>query len=324
MGHDPEEDVLQTLGALAPGEDEQARAAVAWRTFQTRRARPAEQPLTWRFSAMLKRRMVVTIGLLLLIVAAFTLPPVRAAASDFLGLFRVQKFAPISVSPQQVAMLEQIAEQGLHPGDLVMTGEPAEAQRVASVAEAEPLLGFRPRQIPALGEPTAINVQQGGSGQLIVDLEQLRAIMGMAGVDPMLLPDTLDGAEINVVLHPGVVQSWADGTTLMQTRSPEVDYPDDVDPVVIGEAMLQALGLSADEAQRLARTIDWNNTLVLPVPANLASFSEVVVDVDNSGLALSSVEGYGNALLWQAGDFLYMLSGDGSTEELLALTERME
>jgi hypothetical protein len=27
----------------------------------------------------------------------------------------------------------------------------------------------------------------------------------------------------------------------------------------------------------------------------------VIVDVDNSGLALSSVDGHGNALLWQAG-----------------------
>lgn len=323
MTHDPDEDVLQKLGTLAPGEDEQPRTAAAWRTFQTRRDRSAEQPLTWRFSAMLKRRVVVTVGLLLLIVAAFSLPPVRAAASDFLGLFRVQKFAPISVSPEQVALLNQIAEQGLHPGSLIMTDEPGESQTVASVADAEALLGFRPRQIPALGEPTTIEVQSGGSGRLIVDLEQLRAIMSMAGVDPTLLPDSLEGAEINAVLHPGAVLTWADGTTLMQTRSPELDYPDDVDPVAIGEALLQALGMSDDEARRLSRAIDWNNTLVLPVPANLASFSEVVVH-GTTGLALSSVEGYGNAILWQSGDYLYLLTGDGSIEELLALADRME
>lgn len=323
MAHDNENDVLEKLGALAPGENEQPRAGAAWKTFQTRRAQPAPQPVNWRFSTMIKRRLAYTLVLLLLVVAAFSLPPVRAAAGDFLGLFRVQKFAPISVSPQQVALLEQIAQQGLYPGELVMASDPEE-QLVASVAEAEALVGFRPRQIPALGEPASVAVQLGGSGQLIVDLEQLRAILGMAGVDPMLLPDTLAGAEINVVLHPGSVVTWDDGTTLMQTRSPEVDYPDDVDPVVIGEVMLQALGLSADEAQRLARTIDWNNTLVLPVPTNLVSFSEVTVDVDNSGLALSSVEGYGNALLWQAGDFVYLLTGDGSTEELLALADGME
>lgn len=273
---------------------------------------------------MLTRRFALGATLLLLVAALFSLPAVRAAASDFLGLFRVEKFSPISVSPQQMALLEQIAEQGLHPGQLVMTNEPREPQAVTTAAEAEALIGFRPRQIPSLGEPVAIEVEQGGSGQLIVDLEQVRAILSMADVDPALLPDSLDGAEINVTLYPGAILNWDDGTTLVQMQSPEVDYPDDVDPAVIGEALLRALGMSREDARRLARATDWSNTLVLPVPANVASFREVIVDVDNSGLALSSVEGYGNALLWQTGDYLFLLTGDQSIEELLALADAME
>lgn len=318
------DDIPEQLALLAPPERDQPQTAAAWRSFQARRAQRDQQPITWRFSTMFRRRFALAATLILLLVAAFSLPAVRAAASDFLGLFRVEKFAPISVSPEQIALLEQIAEQGLHPGELVMLDEPAQPQTVASVAEAELLAGFRPRQIPALGEPVAVEVQHGGSGQLIVDLEQLRALMGMAGVDPMLLPDSLEGAEINVVLHPGTLLMWEDGTSLMQMQSPEIDYPDDVDPAVIGEALLLALGMSDEEAQRLARAIDWNNTLVLPVPTNVASFSEVIIDIDSSGLALSSVEGYGNALLWQAGNYLYLLTGDGSTEELLALAGGME
>jgi hypothetical protein len=148
--------------------------------------------------------------------------------------------------------------------------------------------------------------------------------MSMAGADPLLLPDSLQGAEINVVLHPGAVLSWDNGATLMQMQSPEVNYPDDVDPVVIGEALLQALGMSADEAQRLARAIDWSNTLVLPIPTDLATFSEVRVGMDGRGLALTSVEGHGNALLWQDGGFVYLLTGAGSTDDLLALADGME
>jgi hypothetical protein len=315
---------MQKMSALAPGEDEQPRPAAAWKTFQTRHAQPAQQPVTWRFTTMFTRRLALTLGVLLLVVAAFSLPPVRAAASDFLGLFRVGKFAPISISPQQLALLEQIAEQGLHPGELVMTQEPGEPQAVMSVAEAQALVDFRPRQIPSLGEPASVMVEQGGSGHLVVDLEQMRAILGMAGVDPLLLPDSLNGAQINVVLHPGIVQSWADDTTLLQMRSPEVDYPDDVDPAVVGEALMQALGMTPDEAQRLSRAIDWSNTLVLPIPTNVATFSEVRVGMDGSGLALTSVEGHGNALLWQDGGFVYLLTGAGSTDDLLDLAGRME
>jgi hypothetical protein len=323
MTRSERDDIPEELGLLAPDESEQPRAAAAWTAFQARRAQP-EESTNWRFPTMFTRRFALGATLLLLVVALFSLPAVRAAASDFLGLFRVEKFAPISVSPQQMAMLEQIAEQGLHPGKLVMTSEPAEPQAVASVAEAEALVGFRPHQIPPLGDPHSVDVEQGGSGQLIVDLEQLRAILGMAGVDPMLLPESLEGAEINVTIYPGAVLSWDDGTTLIQMQSPEIDYPDDVDPAVIGEALLQALGMTQEEARRLARAIDWSNTLVLPVPTNVASFTEVIVDVDNSGLALSSVDGHGNALLWQAGDYLFLLTGDHSIEELLALTDAME
>lgn len=272
---------------------------------------------------MFNRRFAFVALIVLMLVAAFSFPPVRAAASDFLGLFRVQKFAPISVSPEQLALLEEIAAQGLHPGELVMSGQHGEPQVVTSAAEAEQVTGFRVHTIPALGAPESLSVEPGGSGSLIVDLDQLRAMMNMAGVDPELLPASLAGAEIGVTIYPAVQQTWADGTTFMQMPSPEVDYPDDVDAAAIGEAVLQALGMSPAEAERLSRAIDWTNTLVLPIPSNIASFTEVTVG-GNSGLALTSVEGHGNAIVWQGRETLYVLTGLGSTEELLALADRME
>lgn len=317
------DDVPEELALLAPEENEGPHAASAWAAFEARRADKHNRVTLWRFTAMFNRRFAFVALIVLMLVAAFSFPPVRAAASDFLGLFRVQKFAPISVSPEQVALLEEIAAQGLHPGELVMTGQHGEPQAVDSATEAAQVAGFDVRTIPALGTPESVAVEPGGSGSLIVDLEQLRAMMSMAGVDPELLPASLAGAEIGVVIYPAVQQTWPDGTTFMQMPSPEVDYPDDVDAAAIGEAVLQALGMSPAEAQRLSGAIDWTNTLVLPIPTNIASFTEVTVG-GNSGLALSSVEGYGNAIVWQGRETLYFLTGPGSTEELLALADRME
>jgi hypothetical protein len=45
-------------------------------------------------------------------------------------------------------------------------------------------------------------------------------MMGMAGVDPMLLPESLEGAEINVTIYPGVQLSVGDGTTLIADAEP--------------------------------------------------------------------------------------------------------
>lgn len=317
------DDIPEELALLAPQEKERSQAAAAWAALQAQRAQNNRGLTLRRFTTMFNRRFAIAALVVLMLVAAFSFPPVRAAASDFLGLFRVQKFAPISVSPEQLAVLEEISAQGLHPGELVMSDQPGAPQVVSSAAEAEEVAGYAVHTLPELGTPESMAVEPGGSGTLIVDLAQLRTMMSMAGVDPELLPMSLEGAEISVVMYPAVQQAWADGTTFVQMPSPEVDYPDDVNPAAIGEAVLQVLGLSPPEAKRLSTAIDWTNTLVLPIPANIASFSEVSVG-GNSGLALTSVEGYGNAIVWQSRDKLYVLNGSGSVEELLALTDRME
>ena len=59
-----------------------------------------------------QRTWAIGLAAVLFFAVLFSFPAVRAAASDFLGLFRVQKFAPISISPEQMAMLEQLAEGG--------------------------------------------------------------------------------------------------------------------------------------------------------------------------------------------------------------------
>ena len=83
---------------------------------------------------MFKRRTVaVGLAFVLLLAILFSFPAVRAGASEFLGLFRVQKFAPISISPEQIALLEQLAEEGMEPGELVIRNEPGAITPVGSL-----------------------------------------------------------------------------------------------------------------------------------------------------------------------------------------------
>ena len=260
------------------------------------------------------RRLATAVALfLIMFAAAFSFPAVRAAASDFLGLFRVQKFAAISVSPEQIALLQQVAEEGLMPGQVEIIEEPGELRQVESLDVAQLETGLSVvRTLANQGEPAEIWVADGGNGRIIVDLAGARAIVEAAGADPQLLPDSLE-------LFAGIQQQWADGTVLMQTASPEVDYPDDVDPTVLGEALLQVLGLSDAEAYRLARSIDWTSTVLLPVPQEFASFTEVTVD-GVSGMALDSLGGEGSTLLWQKDGVVYILIGPNrSSNELVSL-----
>jgi len=307
---DEMQDVFERLGALAPGNGEAPRPP-AQMLARIKTRLPADQPApSWRLQQMLSRKYALGFFVVLLIAVVLAFPSVRAAASDFLGFFRVQKFAAISISPRQLATLQRIGEDGLFPGELEVISEQGPTQELGSLTEATLIAGYRVRTPTSIDAPTTVRLTPGGQGRLTVRLEAARSILRAADVDPNLLPDSLEGAQVDVTIYPIVEQQWADGMMLVQTQSPLVDYPDDVDTAALGAALLQFLGMPADEAQRLAQSIDWTNTLVLPVPAELATFSQARVDgVD--GLALTSLEGYGSSLMWEKDGIVYMLTAEG-------------
>jgi hypothetical protein len=259
---------------------------------------------------------------LLLFGLFFSFPAVRAAASDFLGLFRVQKFAAISVSPEQIAFLERLEGKGLVPGELEIIQESDSLNPVDSISEASAMTGLAVRSLTQLGDPDEIYVTDGSRGRLTIDLAGSRAILAAAGVDPSLLPDSLDGQQVTVTIFAGVEQRWPDGTWLLQTESPLVEYPRDMDPALLGQALLQILGMNEEEAVRLAQSIDWTSTLLLPVPQDLASFNEVFVD-GQSSLALSSLDSQHGVIMWQNEGIVYLLNGSGSLAELVSLANSL-
>jgi hypothetical protein len=303
------QEVLDTLSVLSPTAAEAPLPAP--QALARLRAEIESQPRTSifeRLTEMFKRKYAfAALAVLVLFSLAFAFPSVRAAASDFLGLFRVQKFAAISISPQQLSMLEEIANSGLLPGEVEMIQEPGQPTAVSSLAEAETVTGHSVQTLADLGQPDQIYTMTGGSGRLIINVEDTRSIIELAGVDPTLIPDSLDGAPVNVTIYPAVSQQWED-IVLVQSPSPLVEYPDDVDTVALGEALLRVLGMDTRQARRLARSIDWTNTLLLPVPENIASFSEVSVD-GVSGIALSSINSRDTALMWQKDGVVFVLSG---------------
>jgi len=314
---DPQ-DVLHQIADLAPRAADQPRREAAWSRLHAQLApRPARRRRFWH--GWLPRPALAWSAAALLAILLFSFPAVRAAASEFLGLFRVQKFAAVSISPEQIAILQQVAENGTMPGELIIDEEPGELIPVQSLAEAARFSGLAAvRTLPALGAPDEIYVAGGGNGRFIIDLSGARDLIGAAGADPALLPASLDGAAVDLTLYGGVHQLWAGNTMLLQTESPLVTYPDDLDPVMLGQALLQVLGLNELEAFRLAQQIDWTSTLLLPVPSTLATFSEVSVD-GVSGMALTSLDGEGNAIVWQEGGILYLLVSDQPVPALVDL-----
>ena len=268
---------------------------------------------------MMSNKRLIAAGLTFVMAIALLMafPTVRAAAGEFLGLFRVQKFAPISVSPQQMALLGQLQEQGLSPGELVMVSEPDEPRAVDTLETAAHLTGYQLRQLADRDRPVEIYVMGDASGYLDVDLAGARAIVQAVGVDPLLLPDSLDGARVNVQAYDSVQQLYADGLMVMQTAAPDVTYPPDVDPTLLGEALLQVLGIEPAAAHQLAQSIDWTSTMLLPIPQDLGTYREVTVD-GTTGVAVEPFDsGNDPAIVWQKDGMVYMMTGPVAVDELI-------
>ena len=292
-----------------------------------------------RFAEMMNKRnkwrpLWVAVAVVAILGIALTIEPVRVLAEDFLSIFRVQEIAIMPLGPEQVEKLEEISmvlEQNFLQVEPVLEQQP-ELVAVASLEDAEAAAGYHVQTPSVLPEgydvePT-IEVSGAAAGELPIDLELARSAFEMMGLDPMLLPDSLGEQPVYIEIQPLVTQTWRRGNrstlAFLQGPSPVVDYPDDVDPEVLGEAVFQLLGINEREAQRLSRSIDWTSTLVVPVPADLASFREVTIN-GNSGLLFLGQEnasgGTNSAVLWQENGQLFFLAGNVNSTYMMETAE---
>lgn len=285
--------------------------------------RPKEGGLSTMFQRMFNSKYrAVWAGLAIIVIVGllFTLAPVQAAASEFLGLFRVRKFAIVSVNPADLQDLNRIGGQidKLLSDQVTVVKQPGEMVTVANADEASQKAGIRVRLPSALNDQPKLYVQDGVDIKLKVDLARVQAILDAAGRNDIKLPQALDGSNVEFIVPPVVVAEYgsssygADYVTLMQLASPTVDAPAGVNLAQIGEAMLQLLGLSPAEARHFARSIDWSSTLVIPMPTDAGSFRDVNVDGTQGVLIESRTQYRGTrrtqyTLLWQKNDVVYSL-----------------
>lgn len=315
-------ETLEQLSVLAPGPAEAPPSPAVALAQLKQRVNPAHTnaPNKRSLNIMNNRRFVAAgLALVAIVALLMTFPAVRAAAGEFLGLFRVQTFAPISVSPQQMALLERLGDEGQAPGEFVITQELGEPETVDSPEAAAAVAGFTPKTLPNRGELIRTYVMRGGAGHFIIDLAGARAIVEAAGADPSLLPDSLDGAQVDVTIHDSIGQLYDNGILLLQSPSLDVNYPADVNPTLLGEALLQVLGTEPAEAQRIAQSIDWTSTMLLPIPQELGTYREVTVN-GVSGVVLEPFDPDAEAgVVWQQDGMVYMMrAGRLSVDELVA------
>jgi hypothetical protein len=323
------------------------------RLFAKLRARQTETPARrWKWKPAWAAAFAIAA-----LVAGLGFKPVRAWATEFLSLFRVQQIAVIRIDPANLEHLEdnlfgsdsdrRIEQLFSDDAHVVKHGEP---QIVSSANEAARLAGFGIRFPGTLPATSQIRVHPAVDVSFSIDVERLQGILDDAGRSDIRIPENLDGQMIRINIPSSVTaffgkcpdlkesgkenpragrrEDFLECMVLAQVPSPTVVAPPTLDVAQLGMEMLKLFGLSDEQARKFSESIDWTSTLVVPLPMDpRMEFLEVDVNGVKGNLFISrklhdrKIPAYN--LLWIRDGILYALMGQGSEVEAIAIANSM-
>ena len=274
-----------------------------------------------------------------IVFAAFTVPDVRAAVQSFLDLFRVVNFVAVPMGPAAMQRLRnseldlphllgdqfQMLQKGMPPTPYPT---PDEAGRAVGFKVELPAwmpvgLDAESPAVRAIGERTA---------RVTIDTARVQQVLTSLGIDGETLPEGISGRAATVHISPAVDITWTHNNStvnLLQSPSPQMQFPAGIDLAGLGEIGLRVLGMSHGDAYRMAQSIDWRTTLLVPVPANAVGLSQVTVQ-GNPALLISLVapagkrQRQGDLLLWSSNGRVFALRGTIPSPELLEMAQTIQ
>ena len=284
-----------------------------------------------------------------ILLCSLAFPFGRGLAQRFLGTLRVEKVQPVRLDfsaldgnrPLQEMLRQMISDK------VVITAD-ENPQPASTAADASQLAGFSAHVLGARTDAPKFVVGGQHAFHMTMDRTRLQDIFDQAGRADLLLPATLDGANVSVNVprslmveygdcpeaHPaGAAQTapaqahsgaWANCLALQEVPSPLVNMPSDLNLQQLAEIGFQLAGMSATQARSLGQTIDWKSTLVLPIPRFASSYSQVTVN----GVQGTLIEGSGRrgpdyVLVWVKNGIIYGLVGHGDSSNAVALANSL-
>jgi len=341
------------LNALDPVTKNKFSSANTAHNWLTARLQEKETNNMWKKITSPQARPV-WIGLVIVILLAIsmTFAPVRAIANSFLGLFRVEQFTIVQVNPADLpeqlgssSQLEYLLTQNLQ------IEERGEAYQVADKNEASQRVGFEVRLPTGMIKPlNSLDVQPGGQVTFVVDSARVQLILNEIGRSDIQIPEEVDGALVTLEIPDGITTQYGnceydlerlreagydpddpkipqlpDCITLVQLPSPTITAPTELNLVEIGEAYLQLLGMSAEEAHEFAQKVDWSTTFVVPLPNYGTAFQDVSVDGVSGVLISQELDEHTSQfmLMWVKDGIAYVLTGPGGKSTALNIARSL-
>ncbi len=366
LDHEVDEETLRHLESCPACRERQiqlaaqahlAKGMLAFLSSPTANPGPAERMALARFyrqkinvketSSMKKifASPALKIGLTLLVLLALILaiPSTRALADRVLSLFRVQQVTVIPVDftglqnlTGNSALGKQISE--LLSSSINMSQKPGAPVIASSGTDASVKAGFTVR-LPQAAAPSYISVDGGAAFTFKVDRARAQALLNEAGRSDLVLPASIDGADIAVNVPASVSayfgtcpdptattntanspidrgmngRRYPDCQLLVQLPSPTVNAPSDIDIGQLAQIGLEFTGMTSDQAAAFTSSVDWTTSLVIPIPKNAATYTQVSVDgVSGTLIQRPPDDAPQFVLIWVKNGIVYALGGLGS------------
>ncbi len=340
-------EIYDLLATLAPSQEAGVEVAPALARLQTRireEGHEVERPMTLNpLTATMARRKRwyrrpqswVAAVAAAIIVALIVLPNAGALADQFLSLFHVQQFQPVTINPQDFRSQPLPGLQDFGTGNA--TGGTIKSN--LTEAQAEQLVHF-PILLPAYvpkgvsGTPE-YNVMTGAQVTFTFSSKLTRAYLDKSGYKNIAIPANLDGATFTITVAAGVeIQYGGSGSSglgiIRHSASSSNDAGATQDdsglPFIVAEVpspIIRATGTATLNELRdfllslpnippsLAsqlRSIDLNSgTIPIPLPPQITAQHVTVHGAP--GLLLADNTPIGGGVIWQTHGMIYAVGG---------------
>jgi len=331
--------VRSALSSLAiPGESSPPDARRALARFKARTAL-VDGPRSVLAGPLAKRIGPVSwaIGAACLAMALLTFTPARGFAQRLMGMLRVQRITAVPLDfealgdPSERGRIGKTIAQLLSENVVVTTK--GELQEVANREEASQTAGFNVRLPASRSDAPQLKVLGEQAFHATVDRDRLQAILEEVGRSDLQLPYALDGATISArfpriaFANYGNCERWhledgQDCFRLLESPSPTVTVPPELDLSELAQIGLQLGGMSAEAAREFSRSVDWASTIVVGIPQG-TSYRTVQVDGVQGTLIERGGRRRGYSLLWVKDGIIYALYGSGDSAGALTVAESL-
>jgi len=277
------------------------------------------------------------IGAACLAMALLTFTPARGFAQRLMGMLRVQRITAVPLDfealgdPSERGRIGKTIAQLLSENVVVTTK--GELREAANRDDASQAAGYNIRLPASRSDAPQLKVMGEQAFYATIDRDRLQAILEDVGRSDLQLPYAIDGATISArfpriaFANYGTCERWhmEDGQEclrLLQSPSPTVTVPPELDLSELAQIGLQLGGMSAEAAREFSRSVDWASTIVVGIPQG-TSYRTVQVDGVQGTLIERGGRRRGYSLLWVKDGIIYALYGTGDSAGALTVAESL-